>query len=294
MLGGEVLVERRVAHVRPEGQVVQARVPAVTVVGVVAGVDAGERIDRDVVDVARADGDDLEVRAVGAHAHDRAAAVRDALPVGADRLHVAVVADGDVQPAIRPELDVVRRVIGAAEVEVEAEPLHEIERRVGDAVTVRVAIGREVRRVHHVDRLPVRHDAARAVHLGVGRVRVGAAVAVGIDEAHHAPDALERGEREVRVDADEHRAVGGLVDAGGIHRDRRAGEERDVEVGGRLERRLELLFGGGLARHLAALGNRRGARVVLRWALRRKWREGEREQRSRQEARRGAADGRPE
>ena len=113
--------------------------------------------------------------------------LRDPLAVLADRLDDSRSRRPRRRSSRRGRADVVRRVVGAADVEAEAEPLHEHLRRVGDAVAVRVAVRREVGRVHDVDGLAVHGDAARAVHLGERRVRVGAAVPVAVHEPHDAP-----------------------------------------------------------------------------------------------------------
>ena len=71
---GEVLEERRVAHVRAGRDEAQAHVPAAAVVGVVAGEEVERGRDGHVVDIALAARDDLEAGAIGPDADDAAAA----------------------------------------------------------------------------------------------------------------------------------------------------------------------------------------------------------------------------
>ena len=173
---------------------------------------------------------------------------------------IAVVADGDVQPAVDAQRDAVGRVVGAAEVEIEAQSLHQLFRHVGDAVAGRVAIGGEVGRMHHVQRASVERDAARTVHLGEHGVAVGRAVTVAVDQSHDTAFPLRGGEREVGIDAGEHDAIDGGGEAHRVHRDGRCSEQR----GGEARRRRDLLqqggLAGGVAWHRAASGGRLGKR----------------------------------
>jgi len=202
---------------------------------------------------ACADGVDLEPGTVRTHAHERAAVARDLRAVLPRGVQVAVVTDGDVDPPVGAEGDVVRRVIGASHVEAEAEIADDVVRLVGDPVAVRVAVRREIGRVHHVHGVPVDGDAARAVGLGEDRVAVGVAVAVRVDEPHHAPAPLHRALREVEVDADVDGAVGRRRDDGRIHRERGPGVVQHREPVGRLHLREHLALVRRVARDDAAL-----------------------------------------
>ena len=122
------------------------------------------------------------------------------LPFGLDE---SVIADGDVDPAVDPHPDAVGGVVGAAELEVEADPLDQVLGAVGDAVAVVVVIGGEVGRVQDVERAGVVDEAARAVHPGEDVEPVGLAVAVGVEAAEDAAPAGLGVERAVLVDADE-------------------------------------------------------------------------------------------
>ena len=122
-LAAEVREQRRVAIVAQRHNVTQAHVPAVAVVRVVAREQVHERIDGDVVNVAQAAGDDFQLRAVGPHAGDAAAAKLQFAAILAGRLDEAVIADRDVDPAVDTHANAVRGVIGAAKLQIEADPL---------------------------------------------------------------------------------------------------------------------------------------------------------------------------
>ena len=225
-------------------------------------------IDRQVVVVARAAGIDLEPGAVGADAHVAAAAHLDFLAVGADRLDEAVVADGDVEPAVDAHLDAVDRVVGAAKVEAEAEPAHERARLLGDAVAVGVAVRGEVRRMRDVQRVAVEHRAARAVHRREHGVVVGLAVVVAVDEPQDAAHAGIGLQRAVAIDADEELAGEGRRDARRVVDDRRRGEHLDLEARRRLDAGENLVDGRGADRQRPARRHGRHVRRARRLLLR--------------------------
>ncbi len=135
-LVAEVPEERGIPVLGALDKVVEPDVPSAAIVGVAAREEIQERVDREVVVVPRAAGIDFESGAVGAHAHAAAAAHLDFLAVGTDRLDEAVVADGDVEPAVDADLDAVDGMVGAAKVEAEAQPADERARLLGDAVAV--------------------------------------------------------------------------------------------------------------------------------------------------------------
>ena len=229
-LVGEVLVKTRVAGVGQRGEVVEARVPALAVVGVVAGEEVEGRGDRDVADVAGHHGVVLELGAVGADAHDAAAVEGDALLVAeADGAVVvaqeagAEVADGDVEPAVDAHAGAVGGVVGAAGVlDAAAEAVDE-ERALGIIVGLAVAVlvlelGEEGR-VDEVEDAADEVAAAGALDLGVFDDLVGDAGALGVagdQDAAHARDVAERavlvrGDVDVAVGGGRH---GGRVDLG--------------------------------------------------------------------------------
>ena len=244
VLAREVLVEHRIAHVRARREIVQTDLPPVAVVRVVAREHMQERINRQIVDVARPLRIQLQPRAVGADAHHATALPRDHGAIFAHRATVAVITHRDVQPAINAHRDAIRCVIGAAEIQIETQPGHQILRHVGNPVACRIAIRRQIRRVHHIERAPVVRDAARTVHLGKHRILVGPAVMIGVRQPHHAPASLGGGERQVRVDAYEHGALHRPRQTHGIHRHRRRGKDRR----GKPVRDLHLLQHRTLAR----------------------------------------------
>ena len=110
-----------------------------------------QRVDGDVVDVALAAVRRLQPGAVGPHADDAAAVElqrRAVLAVGLDQ---AVVADGDVDPAVDAQADAVGGVVGPAEARRSRPmPLTSTSALVGDAVAVVVVKAVEERRVEDV------------------------------------------------------------------------------------------------------------------------------------------------
>ena len=111
-------------------------------------------------------------------------------------------------------------MVGAAKLEVEADPLDQRLRAVGRAVAIVVVVGGEVGRVQDVERAGVLDQAARAVHPGEDVDPVGRAVAIVVDAADDAAAVGLGVERAVLVDADEDLArrrrgqAGGVVDFG--------------------------------------------------------------------------------
>ena len=233
------------------------RIPAVTVVGIVSGEDVEERINGKVIDVARTGRVDLQASAVGSHPHHAAAVMRDGRAILSFRLHIAIVTDGDVDPAVDPQGDPVGAMIGPPEVQSEPETLHQIIGHIGDAITSGVAIRRERRRMHDIERPAVVRHASRRIHLGEHRKSIRRAVAVVVDESHHPPFALVGREREVGIDADEHHPLNARSETGRVHRHRWSGEERGREA----RRCLDLIEQRPLSRRV--MGNRAALRDTL-------------------------------
>ena len=101
-------------------------VPAAAIVGVVPGKDIQPRVDRDLVDVARAATEQFEFRAIGPDAHHATAMELQRSAIGSLCLHEAEVTDGEIEPPIDGESHAVARVVGR--------PLVEIEPDAGDQV----------------------------------------------------------------------------------------------------------------------------------------------------------------
>ena len=227
---GEVLVKTRIAGVGQRGEVMEAGVPALAVVGVVAGEEVEGRGDRDVADVAGHHGVVLELGAVRAHAHDAATVEGHALLVAeADGAVVvaqearAEVADGDVEPAVDAHAGAVGGMVGAAGVLDAATEAVDQERALGIVVGLAVAVlvlelGEEGR-VDEVEDAADEVAAARALDLGVFDDLVGDAGALGVagdQDATHARDVAEgavlvRGDVDVAIGGGRY---GGRVDLG--------------------------------------------------------------------------------
>ena len=226
----EVLVQARIAGIGQRGEVVEARVPALAVVGVVAREEVEGRGDRDVADITGHLGVDLEFGAVRADAHHAAAVERHALLVAeADGAVVvadearAEVADGDVEPAIDTHAGAVGGVVGAARVlDAAAEAIDEeraLRGVVGFAVAVLILELGEEGRVNEIEDTADVMSAARALDLGVFDHLVGDASALGVasdqDTTHPWGMAegavLVRGHVEVAIGGGRH---GGRVDFG--------------------------------------------------------------------------------
>ena len=242
---GEIFEETRVSVIGGLDEVEEADVPAAAVVGVAAGEEVQERVDRDVVVVAGSGGEELELSAVGADARDAAALERDLGAVGTGGVVETEIADGDVDPAINPHANAVGGVVGAPVVDGlgDADAFDEDFRRaVGDAVAVGVfehgevhaggfAIG-AVGGVQDVDAGANSEEAAGVVDGGEDGVRVGDAVAVAVDEFHDAALAGAFAEGAVEIDAGVDLALGGNAQGRDAGREVGAGEASEDEVGG--------------------------------------------------------------
>ena len=240
---GEIFEETRVSVIGGLDEVEEADVPAAAVVGVAAGEEVQERIDRDVVVVAGAGGEELEFGAVGADACDAAALEGDLGAVGASGVVKTKIADGDVDPAIDAHTDAVGGVVGATVVDGFGDADAGDENfggTVGDAVAVGVfedgevhAGGFAVGAVGGVEDVNVRangEEAAGVVDGGEERVRVGDAVVVAVDEFDDAALAGALAEGAVEVDAGVDLALGGDAEGGDAGRDLGAGETREDQV----------------------------------------------------------------
>ena len=221
---GEVLVQAGIAVVGERGEVVEARVPALAVVGVVPGEQVEGGRDRDVAVVAGHLGVDLELGAVRTDAHDAAAVERDALAVaGADRAVVvahesrAEVADGDVQPAVDAHAAAVGGVVGAAGMlDAAAESVDEQLALLGLAVAVLVAEHAEEGRMDEVEGAVDDVAAARTVDAGVLDHGVHDAVEVPVLGHEDAAHVLDVAEGAVLVGGDVEVSVVGGRDGGGV------------------------------------------------------------------------------
>ena len=219
---GEILVQARVAVVLEPAEMVEAGVPAVAVVGVVAGEAVEQRADGGFEDVARADAVKFEPGAVGADAYDASAAQFRGAAVGAFGLAEAEIADRRVEPAIDADRQSVRGMVGAAVRVVPADVLHDDALLVRDAVAVLVDERADVRGMQDEDRVAVGDEPAGGVDLRVVVRDVRDAVAAGIAEAYDAAEPAGRARAAVRVAGDEERAFRGGGD-----------EDRRVEAGRR-------------------------------------------------------------
>ena len=150
--------------------------------------------------------------------------------------------------AVDPQPDAVGGVVGAAELEVEADPLDQRLGAIGHAVAVVVVVGGQVGRVEHVERAGVVDEAAGAVHLGEDVELVGLAVAVVVDAADDPAAAGPGVERAVLVDADEELAGRRRRQAGRVADVRRLGEQRHLEPGGHLDLAEQAVVAGPLER----------------------------------------------
>ena len=226
VLVGKPLEEGRVAVMAGRDDMAEADVPAVAVVGVIAGEKVQERVDGHVVNVALASRDDLEPGPVGPDPNDPSAEKLVGRAVLAFGLDETVITDSDVDVAIDPEPDPVGRVVGPAELEVEADALDEDLGLVGNAVIVGVGEGGEGRRVEDVERLVVPDHASGAVHRREDVELVGLAVVVGIDTADDATSVRLGVERAILVDPDVDFSRGSRRQAGRVTHVRRRGRRR--------------------------------------------------------------------
>ncbi len=205
-LVGEVLIQARVTGIGQRGEVVEAGVPALAVVGVIAGEEVEGRGDGDVADVASHHGVVLELSAIRADTHDAAAIERHALLVAeADGAIIIAnktrtkVADSDVEPAVDAHAGAVRGVVGTARVlDAATESVNEqlaLRIVVGLTVTVLILELGEEGRVDEIEDPADEVAAARALDLGVFDHLVGDAGALrvaGDQDAAHAGLMAER------------------------------------------------------------------------------------------------------
>ena len=217
---GEVLVQARVTGVGQRGEMVEAGIPALAVVGVIAGEEVEGRGDGDVADVAGHHGVVLELGAVRADTHDAAAIERHALLVAeADRAVVVAndagtkVADGDVEPAVDAHASAVGGMVGAARVLDAATESVDEERTLGIIVGLAVAVlvlelGEEGR-VDEIEDAADEVATARALHLGVFNHLVGHTGTLGVAGDQDATHARGMAEGAVLVRGHVDVAVGG-------------------------------------------------------------------------------------
>ena len=224
---GEVLIQARVAGVCQRGEVVEARVPALAVVGVVAGEEVEGRGDGDVADVAGHLGVDLELGAVRADAHHTAAVEGHALLVAEANGAVIVanetgaeVTDSDVEPAVDAHTGTVGGVVSAARVlDAAAEAVDEqgaLRVIVGLTVAVLVLELGEEGRVDEIEDTAYVVAAAGALDLGVFDDLVGDAGTLGVAGDQDATHTRGVAEGAVLVRGDVDVAIGGGRNSGRI------------------------------------------------------------------------------
>ena len=136
-------------------------------------------------------------------------------------------------PIFNAEPDAIRGMVGAAEIEAEAEASDQIFFSVGDSLALVVMVSREIRRMHDVKRARalVPCHPARTVHLGEGAELVRLAIAIGIAGHDHATAPGLTVERPILVAPNEHRAIRARADKNGIGNLRRRGEHRGFKAG---------------------------------------------------------------
>ena len=193
----------RVAVVGALDQVADPNVPAARpVVVVIAGEQVHKRVDADVEGVAQAGDEDFQVGPIGPDADD-AAAHRHPAAILALGLRTAIVADGDVDPAVESHADAIGGVVAAALVDhVAGQASDEDFRLVGDALAA-VVVDAEEGRVQNPEPAVLIDQAARVVHLGEHRDFIDLAVAVLIDAAQHLAAAGRPADRPLLIDGDE-------------------------------------------------------------------------------------------
>ena len=110
----KVFVEAGIAVVFQAAEMMEARVPAAAVVGVVPGKAVEQWADGGLQDVARPGAVEFKTGSVLADAHHAAAAQLERASIGALRLGETKVANGGVEPAINSDLEAVGGVVRAA------------------------------------------------------------------------------------------------------------------------------------------------------------------------------------
>ena len=217
---GEVLVKARVTGVGQRSEMVEAGVPALAVVGVIAGEEVEGRGDGDVADIAGHHGVVLELGTVRADTHDAAAIERHALLVAeADGTIIIAndtgtkVADGDVEPAVDTHAGSISGMVGTARVlDAATESVNEqLALRIIVGLTVAVLI-LELGEEGWVDEIEDPADevaAARALDLGVFDHLVGHTGTLGVAGDQDTTHARGMAEGAVLVRGHVDVAVGG-------------------------------------------------------------------------------------
>ena len=193
----------------------EADIPAAAVVGIAAGVDVHQRVNGDIVNVAQAVGVDLELGAVRANAHNTATEHREHGAVCAFCLVHAVVAHGDVDPAVNGHTHAIGGVIctTALVVRLAADVGNKyLGRAISFAVLVFVFKDTEVHgaegffvlpdSVDDVDFVSHGNQATRVVEGGKNSVLVGNAIVISITEPHNFSFARAFAERAAHIHAD--------------------------------------------------------------------------------------------
>ena len=212
----EILIQTRVASVSEGREVVEACVPTLTVVGVVAGEEVERRGDGRIADIAGHLGVDFQLRAIGTNAHYAAAVERHALTVAAlgASLFLFVtsteVADRNIEPAIDAHAATVGGMVSAAGVfNPAAKAIDQENLFIGLAVAILVPEGSEERGVHQIEHAAHPVTAARRLHLGVLDHHVGLTGPLGVAGEEDAAHPLDVAERTIFVGRNINIAVSG-------------------------------------------------------------------------------------
>ena len=231
MFVAEILKQPWVAVILEAREMMEADVPPAAVVRIIAGENIQQRRDCRLQDVASPARVDLQARAVGPHAGDATTAKLHFPPIRALRLHVAEVPACDVKPAVYPQLDAVRRVVGGAIFETERDVFHQHHLAVTHAVAVIINERAEVRRMHAIDRVPIHHQPARRVHILHKFLHlIRAPIAVRIPQAQDATAARLAIQRAIAIARNVERAVRRGGDKDRVVRLRRRGEKRGLKA----------------------------------------------------------------
>ena len=193
----------------------EADIPATAVVGIAAGVDVHQRVNSDIVNVAQAVGVDLELGAVRANAHNTATEHGENGAVGAFCLVHAVVADGDVDPAVNGHAHAVGGVVCTTALVVRlAANIGDkyLGRAISFAVFVLILEDTQVHGakvffilpdgVNDVELVTHGNEATWVVKGGKNSVFVGNAIVISITETHNFSFARAFAERAAHIHAD--------------------------------------------------------------------------------------------
>ena len=114
---GKINKETRVAVFPGLDVVSETHIPTTTVVGVSAGEDVHERIDRHIVNVAHSGGVELHFRSVGTDPDNSATQQGQLRASAINRVNKTEIPDRNVDPTVDTHLDTVGGVVSSASVE---------------------------------------------------------------------------------------------------------------------------------------------------------------------------------